>query len=190
MCVSADESETTKWKCSLKQKKKYFRFIIGFIKKIIGLVSLVKPINIYMKYLVTAPLEAALRAGGCTLEPEIGWWTYSTEELSELGKNFQGGRDALYIPTLQKTGEPVATEHVQKLREHANSLGFSNETPASGMWVLSETGEVQIEYIWIIWTTRASQNVRARISNLAKKIKELTNQDAVAYELDGELNFI
>ena len=63
-----------------------------------------------MKYLAKSPLEAALRAGGCTLEPEIGWWTYSTEELSELGEKFNGGRDALYIPTLQKTGEPVATE--------------------------------------------------------------------------------
>lgn len=143
-----------------------------------------------MKYTAIAPLEAALRAGGCTLEPEIGWWTYSTEDLSEIGSKFKGGRDALYIPTLQKSGEPVATEHIQKLREHAKSLGFSNETPASGMWVLSETGEVQIEYIWIIWTARASHDVRARISHLAKKIKLLTNQDAVAYELDGELNFI
>jgi len=190
MYVGADESETTKRKCSLKQKKKYFRFIIGFIKEIIYFVFLVKPIIIDMKYLAKAPLEAALRAGGCTLEPEIGWWTYSTEELSEIGEKFKGGRDALYIPTLQKTGEPVATEHVQRLREHAKSLGFSNETPASGMWVLSETGEVQIEYIWILWGIGIASKVRKNLASLAEEIKILTNQDAVAYELGGRLNFV
>jgi len=143
-----------------------------------------------MKYSVINPLAAALATGGCTLEPEIGWWTYSADPLPEIGGKFKDGRDALYIPTLQKSGVPVATEHVQQLRAHARQLGFSNETPASGMWVLSETGEVQIEYIWIIWTERASQEVRSKIADLASKIKELTNQDAVAYELDGQLNFI
>ena len=143
-----------------------------------------------MKYSATAPLEAALRAGGCTLEPEIGWWTYSADSLPEIGPKFKDGRDALYIPTLQKTGEPVATEHVQSLREHAKNLGFSNETPASGMWVLSETGEVQIEYIWILWGNGLTSKVRKNLASLAEEIKVLTNQDAVAYELGGQLNFV
>jgi hypothetical protein len=143
-----------------------------------------------MKYNSNDPLAAALAAGGCTLEPEIGWWTYSADPLSEIGEEFKGGRDALYIPTLQQTGVPVATEHVQQLRTHARELGFSNETPASGMWVLSETGEVQIEYIWILWAEMISQEVRQELSSLAKEIKNLTNQDSVAYELNGKLNFV
>jgi len=146
-----------------------------------------------MKYSVYAPLEAALRAGGCTLEPEVGWWTYSAEEIPEIGEIFEGNegkRDALYIPTLQKTGEPVATEHVQRLRKQAKSLGFSNETPASGMWILSETGEVQIEYIWILWGKGIASKVRKNLAGLAEEIKTTTNQDAVAYELNGQLNFV
>ncbi len=143
-----------------------------------------------MKFLASSPLEAALRAGGCTLEPEIGWWTYSAEDLSEIGSKFKGERDALFIPTLQKTGEPVETKHVQNLRARARQLGFSNETPASGMWVLSETGEVQIEYIWILWGKGIASKVRKNLAGLAEEIKKFTNQDAVAYELDGRLNFV
>lgn len=143
-----------------------------------------------MKYLVSAPLEAALKAGGCTLEPELGWWTYTSDPMPDLGEEKEDVRDALYIPTLQKTGVPVDTEHVRQLRDHARELGFSNETPASGMWVLSETGEVQIEYVWIIWVRRAADEVRATLQQLASEIKVLTNQDSVAYEVAGELNFV
>lgn len=85
---------------------------------------------------------------------------------------------------------PVATEHVQKLRSHARELGFINETPASGMWILSETGEVQIEYIWILWTEKIGKGVRKNLGQLAEEIKMLTNQDSVAYELGGILNFV
>lgn len=143
-----------------------------------------------MKYQVKNPLEAALRAGGCTLEPEIGWWTYSADEIPELGEKFESGRDALYIPTLQKSGEPVDHELVQRLREQAKGLGFTNESPASGMWVLSETGEVQIEYIWILWRTETPKKVRKNLAGLAEEIKIKTNQDAVAYELGGHLKFV
>lgn len=32
-----------------------------------------------------SPLEAALKAGGCTMEPEIGWWTFSPDPVSWIG---------------------------------------------------------------------------------------------------------
>jgi hypothetical protein len=143
-----------------------------------------------MKYKANDPLAAALKAGGCTLEPESGWWTYSADHLQGIGKKIKGVRDALYIPTLQKNGMPVATEHIESLKAHAKSLGFENETAASGMWVLSETGEVQIEYIWILWTEKIGAKIRKNLGNLAEKIKNLTNQDSVAYELGGKLNFV
>jgi hypothetical protein len=143
-----------------------------------------------MKIKTKSPIDAAIKTGGCTMEPEIGWWTYSTENIPEIGEEIEECRDALYIPTLQKNGEPVKTALVKKLRENAKKLGFTNETPASGMWVLSETGEVQIEYIWILWNTNISEKTQKRLTSFAKKIKKSTNQDCVAYELQGHLNFI
>ncbi len=146
-----------------------------------------------MKYETFDPQGAALKAGGCTMEPEIGWWTFSPEPISGIGSELADGvgvRDALYIPTLQKNGLPVDLEQIFQLKKNAKSLGFSNETPASGMWVLSETGEVQIEYVWILWVSEVSKEVRQEIPLLAEEIKNLTNQDSVAYELGGILNFI
>lgn len=146
-----------------------------------------------MKYQANTPEGAALATGGCTMEPELGWWTYSIEPMTGVGDELAekiGVRDALYIPTLQKNGLPVDPEQIRKLKNHAKSLGFSNETPASGMWVLSETGEVQIEYIWILWTEKIGDEVRKDLGQLAEEIKELTNQDSVAYELGGKLNFV
>jgi len=127
------------------------------------------------------------------MESEIGWWTFSTDPIKSIGDKLAkkiGTRDALYIPTLQKNGLPVDAEQIRELKTHAKSLGFLNETPASGMWVLSETGEVQIEYIWILWTERVSKEVRQKLPALAEQIKNLTNQDSVAYELGGVLNFV
>ena len=143
-----------------------------------------------MKYNATDPLAAALATGGCTLDPERGWWTFSTTPRPEVGGEFTEERDAVYIPTLQKNGVPVATEHVQSLRNHARALGFNNEMPASGMWILSETGEAQIEYVWILWAKRVGVEVRQTLPALGEEIKNLTNQDSVAYELGGELKFI
>jgi len=143
-----------------------------------------------MKYLVVDPLQAALAAGGCTLEPENGWWTFLSTPLDGIGSETEEVRDALYIPTLQKTGEPVAAEQIKGLKAQARELGFINETAASGMWVLSESGEVQIEYVWIFWAQKVSEAVRQSLPELAEKIKKLTNQDSVAYELGGKLNFV
>lgn len=143
-----------------------------------------------MKYKINNPLEAALRAGGCTLEPEIGWWTYSTDHFSGLEEKISNNRDALYIPTLQKNGLPVDSGQINCLQNMLKSMGFSHKTPATGMWVLSETNEVQIEYIWILWSNKVSDETRDNIASLAEKIKEETNQDSVAYELDGCLFFI
>ena len=146
-----------------------------------------------MKYGAISPLNAALKAGGCTMEAEIGWWTFSPKPITGIGDELAkkvGVRDALYIPTLQKNGLPVDTEQIRKLKTQAKGLGFNNETAASGMWVLSETGEVQIEYIWILWTEKVSKEVRQQLPSLAGEIKNLTNQDSVAYELGGKLNFV
>lgn len=146
-----------------------------------------------MKYGADSPLDAALKAGGCTMEPEIGWWTFSSEPMIGIGDELAekvGVRDAIYIPTLQKNGLPVGTRQIEKIKSFARVMGFVNETPASGMWVLSETGEVQIEYIWILWTTKTHRKFPRYLPVLAERIKMVTNQDSVAYELGGVLNFV
>lgn len=144
-----------------------------------------------MKIRVTNPKEAAATTGGCTFEVEVGWWTCSNqpEVHSGLGKLFDGERDALYIPTLQKTGEPVDEADIIRFKERAKELGFTELSAASGMWILSETNEAQVEYIWICWTRKVSDKVRAEMSALAEEIKQVTNQDCVAWENGGQLNF-
>ncbi len=147
-----------------------------------------------MKIRVFDPMRAADMMGGCTIEPHIGWWTYAPDEkvheAAELGVVFDDRRCALYIPTLQKNGEPVPEEAIETLKAKAKELGFVNVSPASGMWILSETGEAQIEYIWIMWTESVSEEVRAQLPELAKWICQYTNQDCVAYELDGHMMFV
>ncbi len=143
-----------------------------------------------MKIRVSDPKVAAATVGGCTFEPEVGWWTFSTEPAHQaLGSQFDGERDALYIPTLQKTGEPVVEADIIRFKELAKSLGFTEVSAASGMWILSETGEAQVEHIWICWALKVAVHVRSGMRNLAEEIKKATNQDCVAWEAGGQLHF-
>jgi len=103
-----------------------------------------------MKTQVFDPFAAVRETGGCTFEPHIGWWTQceSAPQAKELGRPFAGKRDAIYIPTLQKDGRSVSSETIENLKQEARELGLSKTSRASGMWVLSETNEVQTETIW------------------------------------------
>jgi hypothetical protein len=143
-----------------------------------------------MKTRVVSPLDAAVKTGGCTFEPEIGWWTYTPESTGSVeGKKFAGVRDALYIPTLQKAGHRVAESEIESLKATARSLGFTNLACARGMWILSETGEPQVEVIWIAWANRVAETVREQLAALANHIKVACNQDCVAWEQAGDLKF-
>lgn len=142
-----------------------------------------------MKTRVFDPFAAVRESGGCTFEPEIGWWTQvqSVEMAQRIGAPFAGRRDAIYIPTLQKNGQPVSEETVSGLKERAKELGLSHITRAAGMWVLSHNGEVQSETIWIA-SGQEAQPKECLIA-LASDIQCDANQDCVAYEVGGELNF-
>jgi hypothetical protein len=142
-----------------------------------------------MKTRVNDPLVAAATTGGCSFEPAIGWWTYTTDpaQAKELGHQFEDGRDALYIPTIQKNGVPVDTEVIEKIKARARQLGLNNFACARGMWILSTTGEAQVEVIWIAWAT--SCELRDLLPALAKEIRSATNQDCVAWEEGGTLKF-
>ncbi|MSU56209.1 MAG: hypothetical protein EXS51_02790 [Candidatus Taylorbacteria bacterium] len=134
-----------------------------------------------------APHEVAKISGGVTFEPEIGWWTQS-EDLSvhQSGVAFEDERDAAYIPTLQKTGTPVSKEVVTEAKRRAVELGLDHITCASGMWILSETGEPQVETIWI---AHGRLSDRSGLKKLASYIRQEANQDCVAWEEGGKLNF-
>ena len=142
-----------------------------------------------MKTKVFDPFAAVRESGGCTFEPELGWWTQvpSSETAERLGMPFVGQRDAIYIPTLQKSGEPVSEETVANLKGRATQLGLTNITRAAGMWVLSITNEVQSETIWIAYGDQASSD--EDLASLAADIQRDANQDCVAFERRGELNF-
>jgi hypothetical protein len=57
------------------------------------------------------------------------------------------------------------------------------------MWVLSHNGEVQVEVIWIAWAPQIQTQHKQRLSQVARFIKDATNQDCVAWEDRGELRF-
>ena len=143
-----------------------------------------------MKTRVFDPFAAVRESGGCTYEPGIGWWTYvsSTVQANKLGVPFASARNAIYIPTLQKSGEPVSEETITALKRRARLLGLTHITRATGMWVLSETGEIQSETIWIAYGDHVISE-RA-LANFAAYICVVANQDCVAREVAGELQFI
>lgn len=141
-----------------------------------------------MKILCNNPFEAVKATGGATFEPGIGWWTQAETKDDSVGRSFEDLRDAIYIPTLQKTGEPVATATIELLKTQARKIGLHTLTIAAGMWILSTTGEVQSETIWIAYGEQVDG--QSQLAELASAIKTQANQDAVAWEQGGVLNFV
>lgn len=129
--------------------------------------------------------------GGATFEPATGWWSQASENNHQvLGSPFRSQRDAIYIPTLQKNGHPVAEQVVNSLKIQAVALGLTSITQAAGMWVLSDTGEVQTETIWIAYSAIPIEaSKRPALRMLAETTKILANQDEVAREESGRLFF-
>lgn len=144
-----------------------------------------------MKTRTHDPFVAVRETGGCTFEPAIGWWTQCeiADQATALGTSFTGVRDAIYIPTLQKDGRPVSRELIEQLKREAETLGLKNITRASGMWVLSHTGEVQSETVWIFSTSTTDGVNSQKLAQLAIKIEREAFQDCVAREESGELRF-
>lgn len=143
-----------------------------------------------MKTQVFDPFAAVCESGGCTFEPQVGWWTQvpKADLAARLGRPFADSRDAIYIPTIQKNGCPVAPATVAAAKAAAAAIGLNHITRATGMWVLSHTGEVQSETVWIAYGAQATS--LEAVTNLARDIRARANQDAVAFECDGYLNFI
>lgn len=144
-----------------------------------------------MKIYLSNPFMAVAAMGGATFEPGTGWWSQASEKShQQFGMPFRSERDAIYIPTLQKNGHPVAEGVVVSLKTQASALGLTSITQAAGMWVLSETGEVQTETIWIAYSaTQIAAEKRPALRALAETTKILANQDEVAREEGGRILF-
>ncbi|MFC1787728.1 hypothetical protein ACFLZY_00715 [Patescibacteria group bacterium] len=78
---------------------------------------------------------------------------------------------------------------VDELKTRAIKTGLHNWVHARGLWLL-ESGVVQIESVLIGWADRLNHEQRRQLPKLAELVKHLANQEAVAWEVEGVLNFV
>lgn len=142
-----------------------------------------------MKYLVTNPAKAVSLTGGCTFEKNIGWWTYSAEIIRHFSEVVGSRRDAIYLPTLTKSGEQVSSQSIQVMKNLAESLGFNNFVEGRGLWI-SDAKEIQSEKVWIAWSGAVSRKKKKLVPAVAKLIKLIANQYCVAWEDQGRLRLV
>jgi hypothetical protein len=122
-------------------------------------------------------------------EDGVGIWL-GTDEESVLagGQTVVIRRDALYVPTLTRTGQPVPSIVRAKALERAERLGLRERHAAIGYWTLSETGELQEESVDIVLSREPVD--RAALEHLAVWLLEAAEQDAVAYEVSGRVEHV
>lgn len=73
------------------------------------------------------------------------------------------------------------------MRRKAAEAGFRRWIRARGLWLLSGSGEIQMEEIWIGCAEQLCESIREQLPTLAMFVKNIANQDAVAWETRGEL---
>lgn len=142
-----------------------------------------------MKIICSDPAAAARVTGGVTWEQGIGWWTQVPAVASLPGMPLLQRRDAIYVPSLQKTGGRICERVRQQIIDSVRDAGLSNISQAVGGWLLSGSGSLQTEAVTILYAPpgRVQKNL---IGMLVALVHQLANQDAVAYEVDGVLNFV
>lgn len=94
-------------------------------------------------------------------------------------------RDGIHIPSVDKHGTPLPDTLRQQFLTRAVHLGLTQTHPARGYWTLSETGELQDEDVIIAFSETPVD--RTYLTALAQFILETGHQDAVAYEMGGEV---
>ena len=103
-------------------------------------------------------------------------------------------RIALYIPSIQKTGEAVKSKKKvlkETLLFFAENFGGATSYNAFGSWKLSN-GQLQIEPITIVYsyTDKLTPKNQIAFKAFANNIKTICNQEAVSIEIDNGLQFI
>ncbi len=97
-------------------------------------------------------------------------------------------RDGIHLPSVDKHGRPLADALRQEFITRAHDLGLVYTHPGRGYWTLSETGQLQDEEVIIAFSE--SPVDREGLASLARFVLEAGNQDAVAYEVEGEVRHL
>jgi hypothetical protein len=122
-------------------------------------------------------------------EEGMGIWLNTTNpHLLAQGQVISLARDAIHIPSLEKSGRPLPAPLAAEFLERAKALGLERVSRARGYWTLSETGELQAEEVLIAWSD--TPVAQLRLLELARFILEKGNQDAVAWEEAGEVKHL
>jgi len=130
-------------------------------------------------------IQVALKASPFFIdEDQVGpWLSSSDEKLFAFGKVIASTRNAIHIPSLERTGEVIEERLIANFCREAAALGLVQIRKATGYWTLAFSGKVQKEKVKIAFTDDAVDPEALR--GLALDIIMLTNQEAVAIEVAG-----
>ena len=119
-------------------------------------------------------------------EEGVGIWL-GTDEESVLagGQTVVITRDALHVPSLTRTGQPVPSIVRAEALKRAERLGLRERHTATGYWTLSETGALQEEAVIIVFGDATLD--RHGLEALAHWLLVAADQDAVALEVEGRV---
>ena len=140
--------------------------------------------------IVFASIEAARQATPFFIdEAGVGPWLSTADPaLLTQGEVQMSARDALHIPSVEQTGAPIPAAIIEQIRQQAAAIGLKEICPATGYWTLSETGELQAEQVLIACSDSGVSAEALR--QLAVTVARLTNQEAVAIEISGQVEQI
>lgn len=135
--------------------------------------------------IVFQSIETAQRASPFFIDEEgVGPWLSSADrDLHSLGTVFTSSRNAIHIPSLERTGAAIPEPIIMDICQQAASIGLTRLADATGYWTLESSGILQKENVKIAFSEEAI-NPEA-IRHLAGIIILKANQEAVAIEING-----
>ncbi len=116
------------------------------------------------------------------------WLSTSDTQLLTQSSLVSIIRDAIHIPSVEKTGQILTDSLIAEFVQRANAVGLNRVNKAVGYWTLSETGELQAEAVKIAFSLTPCD--RQKLEALAHFILARANQDAVAWEEAGEVKHL
>jgi len=140
--------------------------------------------------IVFPSIEAAYKASPFFIVEEgVGPWLSSRDEkVYSLGTVIVISRNAIHIPSLEKTGVRIPDSTITDFCQRAASIGLSQVRNATGYWTLASSGILQSEEVQIAFSHDKTDLDALR--RLAKEIILATNQEAVAIEIFGRVEQI
>ena len=130
-------------------------------------------------------IETAHKASPFFIDEEgVGPWLGSSDQdLFSLGVVIHTARNAIHIPSLERTGKAISGEVIADICQRAASIGLNRFVHATGYWTLESSGILQTERVKIAFSEDAID--RDLIRGTAKEIVFKANQEAVAIEIEG-----